>query len=310
MNPLVEATPRRAPKGAQTRLALPDTVPAELAAVPQWVAWRWEERDGKPTKPPLNPHAGQHASTIDSATWGTLQDALRFCRENPSAAGVGFVFTKDDPYVGIDLDGCRDPQTGEIAPWGRAIMHYLRSYTEVSPSGTGIKAFLRGALPTGVHRAAIEAYDCGRYFTFTGLHVVGTPRTIEERSAEIKALYAWLKADEPVSRAASLPPAPVNLNDAALIEKARTAANGARFERLWNGDWSDYPSQSEADLALCSHLDFWTGGERDRIDRLFRQSGLYREKWDEPHFADGRTYGAAVKRAACGTCAAQIPAHR
>jgi hypothetical protein len=76
--------------------ALPDTVPADLAGLPQWVAWRWEERDGKPTKPPLNPHGGQHASAIDSATWGSLQDALRFCRENPSAAGVGFVFTKDD----------------------------------------------------------------------------------------------------------------------------------------------------------------------------------------------------------------------
>lgn len=294
MNPLLEATPPRAPKGAQTRLALPDTVPAELAGLRQWVAWRWEDRDGKLTKPPLNPHSGAHASTTNPATWGTLQGAVRFCEEHPWAAGLGFVFTNRDPYAGIDLDNCRDPQTEEIAPWAKAIVHYLRSYTEASPSGTGVKIFLRGALPAGVHRGAVEAYGFGRYFTVTGQHVAGTPPTIEERSAEIKALYAWLKADEPVSRAASLPPAPVDLDDAALIEKARTAANGSKFERLWNGDWSDYPSRSEADLALCSQLAFWTGGERDRIDRLFRQSGLYRQKWDESHFANGRTYGAAT----------------
>lgn len=274
--------------------ALPDNVPAELAGLRQWVAWRWEERDGKPTKPPLNPHTGEYASTTDPATWGTLQEAVRFCQEHPWAAGVGFVFTKNDPHVGIDLDGCRDPRTSEIAPWACAIVEYLRSYTEVSPSGTGVKIFARGGVATGVHRGAVEAYAFGRYFTVTGLHLVGTPRIIEERSAEINALYVWLKANEAADRQGPLPPAPVNLDDAALIEKAKTAANGAKFERLWNGDWSDYPSQSEADLALCSQLAFWTGGERGRIDRLFRQSSLYRDKWNEPHFADGRTYGAAT----------------
>jgi putative DNA primase/helicase len=282
--------------------APPDTVPAELAAVRQWVAWRWEERGGKSTKPPLNPHGGQHASTTDPATWGTLQDALHFCRENLWAAGVGFVFTKHDPYVGIDLDKCRDPQKGEIAPWAQSIVDYLSSYTEVSPSGTGVKVFVRGAIPAGARKGAIETYDSGRYFTVTGLHLRGTPRTIEDRSAEISALYAWLKAAEVADRQGDLPASvPVDVDDAVLIEKAKTAANGARFERLWNGDWSDYPSQSEADLALCSHLGFWTGGERDRIDRLFRQSGLYREKWDEPHFAGGRTYGVAtIDRAVSG----------
>jgi putative DNA primase/helicase len=294
MNPLPQAAAARALAGAPTRLALPDTVPAELAVLPQWVAWRWEERDSKPTKPPLNPHTGEYASTTDPATWGTLQDALRFRRKNPSAAGVGFVFTKNDPHAGVDLDKCRNPETGEIAPWAKSIVGYLRSYAEVSPSHTGVKVFVRAALPAGAKKGAIEAYDFGRYFTVTGDHVADTPPTIEDRHAELQALYAWLKADEAANRQVALPPTPVGLDDAALIEKARTAANGAKFERLWNGDWSDYPSQSEADLALCSQLAFWTGGERDRIDRLFRQSGLYRRKWDEPHFADGRAYGTAT----------------
>ena len=274
--------------------APPGSVPAELAALRQWVAWRWEERDGKPTKPPLNPHSGAYASSTDPLTWGTPQNAVRFCQDHQWAAGVGFVFTKNDPYAGIDLDKCRNPQTGEIAPWAQAIVDYLSSYTEVSPSGSGVKVFVRATLPSGVHKGAVEAYDSGRYFTVTGLHVASTPRTIQDRDAELQVLYAWLKVNEATGQPGPPAPVPVDLDDAALIEKARMAANGAKFERLWNGDWSDYPSQSEADLALCSQFAFWTGGERDRIDRLFRQSGLYRQKWDQSHFADGRTYGAAT----------------
>jgi putative DNA primase/helicase len=60
------------------------------------------------------------------------------------------------------------------------------------------------------------------------------------------------------------------------------AKNGAAVRRLWEGDTSAYPSPSEADLALCGRLAFWTGGNASRIDALFRQSGLYREdKWHD-----------------------------
>ena len=113
--------PKTAPSDATAvPFTLPGTVPAELAALPQWVAWWWEERDGKPAKSPLNPHTGAYAPTTDPATWGRLQDALRFCRKHSSAAGVGFVFTKDDRHAGFDLDKCRDPETGEIAPCAQA----------------------------------------------------------------------------------------------------------------------------------------------------------------------------------------------
>ena len=82
------------------------------------------------------------------------------------------------------------------------------------------------------------------------------------------------------------------LTDAQLLAKATGAANGTTFERLWYGAWDGaYPSQSEADLALCGILAFWTGRDAQRIDQLFRASGLYRPKWDVKHFADGRTYG-------------------
>ncbi len=76
-----------------------------------------------------------------------------------------------------------------------------------------------------------------------------------------------------------------------MLTKAREAANGEKFDRLWRGQTSGYESHSEADMALCCLLAFWTGGNHPQMDRLFRDSGLYREKWDEVHYADGSTYG-------------------
>ena len=88
---------------------------------------------------------------------------------------------------------------------------------------------------------------------------------------------------------------PPEIEDETLLARARRAGNGKGFQRLWEGNWSGrYLSQSEADLALCGMLAFWTGPQSDRIDRLFRQSSLYRAKWDTPHHCDGRTYGQAT----------------
>ncbi len=91
------------------------------------------------------------------------------------------------------------------------------------------------------------------------------------------------------------PAEPLDLDDATLLDKARTARNGSEFAALWAGDLSAHGGDhSGADLALCNLLAFWTDLDAQRIDRLFRQSGLMRDKWDKPHFSDGRTYGQAT----------------
>ena len=131
-------------------------------------------------------------------------------------------------------------------------------------------------------------YDDGRYFTVTGYHLPGTPKTVKERSRELAALHRRVfgPARTPVAVRSSTP---VDLDDRALIERAR---KGDAFGRLWRGDVSAYANNhSNADLALCTRLAYWTGGDPARIDRLFRQSGLMRAKWDERHASDGRTYG-------------------
>lgn len=92
----------------------------------------------------------------------------------------------------------------------------------------------------------------------------------------------------------------LELEDEDLLEKARSASNGEKFDRLWRGSTAGYDSQSEADMTLCCLLAFWTGKDRTRMDRLFRQSGLSREKWDEVHYADGATYGEKTIERAIG----------
>jgi primase-polymerase (primpol)-like protein len=161
----------------------PAAIPAELRALEQWVCWREEWRadaqgELKATKVPINPLTGGRAAVDKPMTWTSFEEALAVSREHD---GIGFVFTESDPYCGVDLDGCRDPDSGEIATWGWEIMQTFNTYTEVSPSGTGVKLFCRGVLPHGAwHKkalpfasyvrksAAIETYDRLHYFTMTG----------------------------------------------------------------------------------------------------------------------------------------------
>jgi putative DNA primase/helicase len=144
----------------------PEGIPEELKARPQWVDWRLEERNGDVTKVPYTPRTGRRASSTDLLTWGMFADALA-ALQNGDYDGIGFVFSSGDPYCGIDLDGCRNPETGELAKWAKEIVDDLDGYAEVSPSGRGVHVIVRGKMPSG-RRGAIEVYSSERYFTMTG----------------------------------------------------------------------------------------------------------------------------------------------
>jgi primase-polymerase (primpol)-like protein len=156
-----------------------EDIPGELIALPQWVCWDWvwDPHRGAWAKPPLNPHTGGKASATDPMTWTDFPTALAVM-ERRHYAGLGFVVTRDNPFTGIDLDRCRDPQTGELQPWAIEIVDLFGSYTEVSPSGTGLRIWiigtLIGLLPAGKEGAKagpIEAYSGKKYLTVTG-HVL------------------------------------------------------------------------------------------------------------------------------------------
>lgn len=281
------------------------SIPALLQGLVQWVGWRMESRDDKPTKVPINPRTGQRAATDQPATWGTFEEAQaavgRF-----QLAGIGFVFVAGGEIVGVDLDKCRDATSGIIEPWAQDIIDELDSYTEISPSGTGVHVLLRGELPAGSRRKGrVEMYDRGRYFTVTGEHLAGAPEEIQAREAELWAVHAKVFGAVEISSKAESGSVATSeaISEAELIQRAMSAKNGAKFARLWTGTWQgEFPSQSEADSALCAMLAFWTNKDSARIDTMFRRSGLFREKWDKKHHADGATYGEeTISRAVSAT---------
>lgn len=143
-------------------------IPEELRRLNQWVNWKPEIRDNKITKIPLNPHTLKNAMTNDPATWGRFEQAITNLNKQ-GIAGIGVVVTERDPFTGIDLDKCRNPETGEIEAWALRIIETISSYSEISPSGTGIRIFVKAKLPEGMRKKGrIEIYDSGRFFTVTG----------------------------------------------------------------------------------------------------------------------------------------------
>lgn len=283
-----------------------EAIPAALRSRAQWVCWRYATRpsEPKPTKVPINARTGTAASSTDPATWSAFDDALA---ATARYGGIGWVFAAGAGVVGLDLDNCRDPETGAIEPWAVEVLGDTRSYTEVSPSGRGLHVFLLGTLPSGARkRGSVELYDRERYFTVTGDRLEEMPADIRAPHLPLDALHAKLFPPAPAleRNGAGLAVPVTDLDDAALLDKARGAANGAKFAALYDaGDWAGagYPSHSEADLGLCVSLAFWTGRDAARVDRLFRTSALMREKWDDGRGA--QTYGARTVDAALARCA-------
>jgi len=277
----------------------PDGIPDELKARPQWVCWRGELRPhGKVNKEPYNPRSGRSASTTDPTTWSPFSTALAAYGRG-EYDGIGYVFSAGDPYAGVDLDGCRHPETGELAPWAEEIVRRLGSYTEVSPSKTGVKIFVRGTVPGPRRRTgAIEMYSQGRYFATTGLGLTDTPPGVEERQDQLDQLYQeTFSTSEPeppadAPRQTTRSPVWAVLSDADIIERAGGAKNGAKFTQLQGGDDTGYTSTSDADLAYCSILRFWTQ-DAAQIERIWRQSGRDRKKLDRNDYVE-RTIRTAL----------------
>lgn len=228
---------------------------AELAEWRRWVLWERVERRGKATKRPIQPD-GSPASSTDPSTWCSYREACRALVRGVGD-GLGIVLT-DTPYAGVDLDGCVGSD-GSLTPHAEKILRKITSYTEFSPSGRGLHVLVRGALDgagRNCRRLGLEVYDTGRYLTVTGLHLDGTPDTLEPRDDVLR----WLAQDVIGDR------------------DAGTRVAGRQEPRTWSGELPDtvqlaaqadatvrlllrkahrelgYPSPSEADFALACTL--------------------------------------------------------
>lgn len=280
--------------------------PPELLEQTNWVNWRFDLVKGKQTKVPYNARGFQKASTANSKTWSTFEQAAA-TYSLQEREGVGYVFAGDG-VTGIDLDKCRDPETGMVAEWARAIVRRFDTYTEISPSGAGLHLYVAAAVSgSGRKRpyadGAIEAYDRARYFTVTGDHLEGTPHEVRACQDELDAFMGEIFPTDDAP-AIDRPSQPLAISDEELLERARSARNGARFSALYDdGDMSDYDNDaSRADQALCYHLAFWTGRDAPRMNRLFRRSHLMRDKWDRADYRE-----TAIAKAISGTAECYTP---
>jgi hypothetical protein len=180
----------------------PEGIPDELKQGNQFVVLRLGKprADGKRPKEPYDPKDHfERASSDDPSTWGTFEQAIAAYAEPLNKLhGIGRMFAVDDQLVGIDIDGCYDPATRMFTPESRAMIDRLDSYTEFSLSGTGVHIFACGSIPTGrnfrAHSVEMYGRNDHRYLTLTGQHPRGTPRTVNDRAAEVTALYNELNA--------------------------------------------------------------------------------------------------------------------
>ncbi len=178
------------------------TVPDDLVELDSWVLWRYEVRGGKKTKVPYAV-TGRKASSINPQDWSAFETVMNVWSRYPNGySGIGFVFSKSDPFAGIDLDDAIQ-EAGELKQWAAGIVErFADTYMEISPSGRGLKIWIRGSLPDNVPGAkvaqadgGIEIYDRGRYFTVTGRVFRGAPLQIEDHSKDLLALYGHMTAD-------------------------------------------------------------------------------------------------------------------
>lgn len=282
-------------------------IPQELKGYKNWVCWQ-AYPDPKShsgiSKKPINPRTGGFAMPNNSDTWSDFDTAVR---ESVKYSGIGFMFS-NSPFFGVDLDDMpqdiEDYQNGGADNIISEFVNTLQSYTEFSQSKTGVHIICKGTLPEGRRKAkndsgGFEMYENGRFFVVTGDYC-SEYGYINDCTESVKPLHSKYlgKTAEPKPNRQNIT---VNLNSVDdIVRAACSAKNGSLFKALYSGDFSAYASQSEADMAFCNMLAFWCGCDTDKMDAIFRQSGLMRDKWDRKQ--SGTTYGIITLQKAVSGC--------
>lgn len=282
-----------------------ENIPKELKQLNQWCCFKIVERESKKTKLPVNANNGTMAKSNDPSTWTSFRTAVNAVSDF-GCDGIGFMFANG--YVGIDLDKVKEDlmefYRGETE--GNIVHEFvssINSYAEISVSGTGIHVICKGELPQGQRRKGnIEMYDSNRFFVMTGKHI-GNCYDVNYSQDQLVSLYNKYVKDNDFSRNQEQ----INgefgneLSIESIINSAINSKNGKRFDLFMNGGWEQvYSSQSEADMAFANDLAFWTARDFEKMDTIFRQSSLYRDKYERK--TGGSTYGEITLRKAINGC--------
>ena len=267
-------------------------IPDELKQLNNWCVWKFQERNGKRTKIPFNAETGEFAKSNDPSTWSSYETAIN--AENVD--GVGFFF--EPPYLGIDIDDIDDAlhryfQGDKIDNIVAEFNEAFKSYTEISPSGNGLHIIVKGQIPGSRRRKNnIEMYDSGRFFTMTG-KTIGKYKQVTEVSQRVfKTIYDKYFPDNTIQYPSSnnYQQNIHNLSETDVINEIFNSKQAKLFDELMKGNYEPYyTSHSEADMALANILAFWCAKDYSQMDSIFRQSNLYRDKWDEKR--KNSTYG-------------------
>lgn len=269
-------------------------IPRVLRECAQWVVWQYVERNGRNVKMPYNPNTGKPAKVNDPLTWGTYSQA---CSVAYRYDGLGFVFTENDPFVGIDMDHCIDEE-GHIEKDAQDLIKKLDSYSEKSPSGAGLHIIITGCIKDGrkgLRKETIEVYAQDRYFTVTGNAVNQAPvrdgqDVLDDLVSRI-APAAKKKKPKKSAERQNMEPAVLKSSDEKLLAVLFAQRNGDVLQALYNGEDAWTGDRSRDDLYFCWNINFRNGNDLVQTDRIFRASGRMRAKWDEVHWSDGTTYG-------------------
>jgi len=278
-----------------------ENIPKELRELPQWMCWKSvpkKDKENEFTKKPIDAKTGGAGSHSNPATWADFDTALKHFRESDIANGIGFTFSEDDPYCGIDLDKVYDTKTRKMKKWAADIIKQINSYTEFSPSGTGIHILTKAKVPYPSGRKnqelGFEIYDNVRYYTMTGDRCEEYPATLEERQAEVNAVCLQVFGEGEVKSAKTMESIPSAHSDDEVLQKLRSAGNKNKFNRLFDGDITGYPSDSEADAALAAIIGFYTQ-DHDQILRIIQMAQLSpkrEEKWEREDYQKNTIGGA------------------
>lgn len=286
-------------------------LPEALRQNGRFCCWQYEDRNGRRTKIPYSPFDGSRAKSNEPASFGSYEQALDAWKSQAyDGIGIGIF----EGVCAVDLDHCIDPD-GNLSEQAEKIVQMMHSYTEISPRGDGLHIlFLADGFSYDTEKyyimnrdAGLEVYVAGatnKYVTVTGRRY-GSESEFGDRTQELRELLDCymtrpekiMQKDKPAGNAIN---AENSLGKAEILQMAMNSRSGEAFTELWSGSIGMYPSHSEADMALCNHLAFWTGCDARMMDRMFRRSGLMRAKWDEKRHES--TYGAITIQRAIASC--------
>jgi putative DNA primase/helicase len=287
----------------------------ELIQRDQFVNYIMEQKGDRITKPPTDAN-GYKIDAQNSNNWRSFQDAYN------ASDQIGFVLTDDDPFLFLDLDHVL--KDGKLCDWAEELIAELpATYIEISPSGDGLhilyKLYDTPDLKTNKRKfddgTVLEIYFNKRYFTLTGnVYHATAIATVNSGDLIMKTLEKFMNWQQQLTLSES--PSNDAANDASFTSTEKgggitdkevlsilySSKNGQKAKKLYAGDMSEYNhDHSSAELGLINYLVFYTQ-DKQQLNRLYANSSLSRDKWDEPHSSDGRTYGEMTLQKAIDDC--------